>query len=343
MRLRHDVITIHTKHPFVIARGGSSEYRVVRVTVIDEDGAEGWGEAAPNRFYGESVASVVEALARFAPLLETAAPWALENAECGMNAALGRNGSAKSAVSAALHDLAGKRLGVPLYRLWGLDPKSAPRSSFTIAIAASRDELERRVAEAAEYPVLKVKLGTDRDAEIIDAVRKAAPDKTLRVDANAAWTPKHAVHMIDLLADAGVEILEQPVPAHDLDGLRYVRDRSPLPVIADESCVTASDIPRLIGAVDGINIKLSKCGGLREALRMIATARAHNLRVMAGCMVETSLGISAAAHLSPLLDYADLDGAALLRDDPYDGASIQNGIIRIPDGPGLGVSLRSAG
>ena len=343
MHLRHDVITIHTKHPFVIARGGSSEYRVVRVTIIDEDGAEGWGEAAPNRFYGESVASVVEALARFAPLLETADPWALENAESAMNAAIGRNGSAKSAVSAALHDLAGKRLGIPLYRLWGLDPKTAPRSSFTIAIAASRDELERRVAEAAEYPVLKVKLGTDRDAEIIAAVRNAAPDKTLRVDANAAWTPKHAVRMIEVLVDAGVEILEQPVPAHDLDGLRYVRERSPLPVIADESCVTASDIPRLIGAVDGINIKLSKCGGLREALRMIATARAHNLRVMAGCMVETSLGISAAAHLSPLLDFADLDGAALLRDDPYEGASIQNGIIRIPDGPGLGVRLRLGG
>jgi L-alanine-DL-glutamate epimerase-like enolase superfamily enzyme len=149
--------------------------------------------------------------------------------------------------------------------------------------------------------------------------------------------------MIEVLVDAGVEILEQPVPAHDLEGLRYVRDRSPLPVIADESCVTASDIPRLIGAVDGINIKLSKCGGLREALRMIATARAHSLRVMAGCMVETSLGISAAAHLAPLLDFADLDGAALLRDDPYEGASIQNGIIRIPDGPGLGVSLRAGG
>ena len=343
MHLRHDVITIHTRHPFVIARGGSSEYRVVRVTVIDEDGAEGWGEAAPNRFYGESVASVVEALARFAPLLETADPWALENAESAMNAAMGRNGSAKSAVSAALHDLAGKRLGIPLYRLWGLDPTTAPRSSFTIAIAASREELERRVAEAAEYPILKIKLGTDRDAEIIAAVRNAAPDKTLRVDANAAWTPKHAVHMIEVLVDAGVEILEQPVPAPDVDGLRYVRERSPLPVIADESCVTASDIPRLIGAVDGINIKLSKCGGLREALRMIATARAHNLRVMAGCMVETSLGISAAAHLSPLLDFADLDGAALLRDDPYEGASIQNGIIRIPDGPGLGVRLRSGG
>src|SRR5688572_6641399 len=302
MRLRHEVVTVHTKRPFVIARGGSSEYRVVRVTATDADGAEGWGEAAPNRFYGESVESVAAALARFAPLFESADPWALENAEAAMNAAIGRNGSAKSAVSAALHDLAGKRLGVPLYRLWGLEPKNAPRSSFTIAIAASRDELERRVLEAAQYPILKIKLGTDRDAEIIAAVRNAAPDKTLRVDANAAWTPKHAVRMIEVLVDAGVEILEQPVPAHDLEGLRYVRDRSPVPVIADESCVTASDIPRLIGAVDGINIKLSKCGGLREALRMIATARAHNLRVMAGCMVETSLGISAAAHLSPLLD-----------------------------------------
>jgi L-Ala-D/L-Glu epimerase len=342
MRLRHEVVTIHTKHPFVIARGGSSEYRVVRVTVTDDEGAEGWGEAAPNRFYGESVASVIEALERFAPVLAGADAWALESSEAAMNNAIGRNGSVKSAVSAALHDLAGKRLGIPLYRLWGLDPAKAPRSSYTIAIAASREELERRIADAAEYPILKVKLGTDRDEEIIAAVRKAAPDKTLRVDANAAWTPKHALRMIDRLVDFGIEFVEQPVAAHDLDGLRYVREHSPLPVIADESCVASSDIPRLIGAVDGINIKLSKCGGLREALRMIATARAHHLLVMAGCMVETSLGISAAAHFAPLLDFADLDGAALLRDDPYDGASIRDGIIRIPDGPGLGVRLRNA-
>jgi L-alanine-DL-glutamate epimerase-like enolase superfamily enzyme len=243
-------------------------------------------------------------------------------------------------VSAALHDLAGKRLGVPLYRLWGLDPARAPRSSFTIAIAATADELVRRVEEASDYPILKVKLGTDRDPEIIRAVRRAAPDKTLRVDANAAWTAKHALRMIDLLVELGVEVVEQPVPAHDVDALRYVRERSPLPVIADESCVTASDIPRLVGAVDGINIKLSKCGGLREALRMIATARAHQLLVMAGCMVETSLGITAAAHFAPLLDFADLDGAALLRDDPHEGATIEGGVIRIPDGPGLGVVTR---
>jgi L-alanine-DL-glutamate epimerase-like enolase superfamily enzyme len=341
MRLRHEVITVHTKHPFVIARGGSSEYRVVRVTVTDTDGADGWGEAAPNRFYGESVESVATALDRFAPLLDAADPWALENTEAAMNAALGRNGSAKSAVSAALHDLAGKRLGVPLYRIWGLDPAKVPRSSFTIAIAASADELQQRVEEAAEYPILKIKLGTDRDADIVRAVREAAPDKTLRVDANAAWTPKHAVEMVDVLVDNGVELVEQPVPAHDLDGLRHVRERSRLPVIADESCVTSADIPRLIGAVDGINIKLAKCGGLREALRMIATARAHGLLVMAGCMVETSLGITAAAHFAPLLDFADLDGAALLRDDPHEGATIHGGMIRIPDGPGLGVTIRS--
>jgi L-alanine-DL-glutamate epimerase-like enolase superfamily enzyme len=340
MRLHHEVITLQTKHPFVIARGGSSEYRVVRVVVTDSDGAEGWGEASPNRYYGESVQSVAEALARFAPLFEDADPWALEKAESRMNAALGRNGSAKSAVSAALHDLAGKRLGVPLYRLWGLDPADAPRSSFTIAIAATPQELARRIEEARDYPILKIKLGTDRDADIVAAVRKAAPNKILRVDANAAWRPKHALEMIDLLVDHGIELVEQPVPAHDLDALRYVRERSRLPIIADESCVTAADIPRLSGAVDGINIKLSKCGGLREALRMVATARAHNLLVMAGCMVESSLGISAAAHFAPLLDFADLDGAALLRDDPHEGATIEQGIIRIPDRPGLGVRAR---
>jgi L-Ala-D/L-Glu epimerase len=340
MRLGHEVLTLHTKHPFVIARGGSSEYRVVRVTVTDADGAVGWRKAAPNRFYGESAESVVAALARFAPLLERADAWALEDAEAVVNAALGRNGAAKSAVSAALHDLVGKRLGVPLYRLWGLDPRKAPPSSFTIAITATEDELRRRVEDAASYPILKVKLGTDRDAQIIRAVRATAPDKTVRVDANAAWTAKHALRMIDVLVEQRVEFVEQPVPAHDLEGLRFVRERSQLPVIADESCVTAADIPRLIGAVDGISIKLSKCGGLREALRMIATARSHGLLVMAGCMVETSLGITAAAHFAPLLDFADLDGAALLSDDPYVGATIDGGIIRIPDGPGLGVSLR---
>jgi L-alanine-DL-glutamate epimerase-like enolase superfamily enzyme len=340
MKIQHDESLVHTTHPFVIARGGATEHRLIRVRVSDDDGMEGWGEAAPNRFYGETADTALGALARLAPIVESCNPWAIEDVEAEMNRALRFNGSAKSAVSAALHDLAGKRLGVPLYKLWGLDAAKAPLSSFTIAIAATDDELRERVAQAAQYPVLKVKLGTDHDAQIIRTVRQAAPTKTLRVDANAAWTAKHALRMIDVLVECGVEYVEQPLPPHDVDGLRFVRDRSALPVIADESCVVASDIPRLVGVVDGINIKLSKCGGLREALKMIATARSHGMLVMAGCMIESSLGITAAAHFAPLLDYADFDGAALLADDPYSGATITAGKIAIPTAPGLGVEKR---
>jgi len=341
MRLEHDVAVVHTTHPFVIARGGASEHRLIRVRLIDDDGVEGWGEAAPNRFYGETADTALGALARLAPIVQAADPWAIEDTEAELNRALRFNGSVKSAISAALHDLAGKKLGIPVYRMWGLDPARAPFSSFTIAIAASDAELRERIAQAAAYPVLKIKLGTDRDEQIIRTVRDAAPDKILRVDANAAWNPKSALRMIEILRELAVEYVEQPLPPHDVDGLRFVRERSPLPVIADESCVVAADIPRLVGVVDGINIKLSKCGSLREALRMIATARAHNMMVMAGCMIETSLGITAAAHFAPLLDFADFDGAALLADDPYVGATIAGGRIQIPSGPGLGVVRKS--
>jgi L-Ala-D/L-Glu epimerase len=340
MKLLHDISVVHTTHPFVIARGSTSEHRLIRVRVVDDDGVEGWGEAAPNRFYGETAETALAALDRLRPVVEACSAWALEDVEVEMNRALRVNGSVKSAISAALHDLAGKRLGIPLYKLWGLDAAKAPLSSFTIAIAANAEQLRERVAQASEYPVLKVKLGTDHDEEIIRTVRAAAGDKILRVDANAAWTAKQALRMIDVLVELGVEYVEQPLPAHDLEGTRFVRERSALPVICDESCVTSTDISRLVGVADGINIKLSKCGGLREALKMIATARAHGMLVMAGCMIETSLGITAAAHLSPLLDYADLDGAALLSDDPYVGASIAGGQIRIPDAPGLGVAER---
>lgn len=341
MKLEHDIAIVTTKHPFVIARGGATDHRLIRVRLIGDDGVEGWGEASPNRFYGETVESAVAAIGRFRPIVEKADSWAIEDVEHEMNAALRFNGSAKSAISAALHDLAGKRLGIPVYRLWGLNPDQAPPSSFTIAIAATAHELTARVNDAAAYPILKIKLGTDRDAEIMKTVRAAAPDKVIRVDANAAWDARQALRMIEMLAAYDVEYVEQPLAPHDIDGLRFVRARSPLPIIADESCIVATDIPRLAGAVDGINIKLSKCGGMREALAMIATARAYGLRVMAGCMIETSLGITAAAHFAPLLDYADLDGAALLANDPYQGATIDGGRIRIPDAPGLGVTAKS--
>ena len=243
-------------------------------------------------------------------------------------------------MSAALHDMIGKRLGVPVYKLWGLDPAASPPTSFTIGIAPDEETLRARVVEAAQYPVLKIKLGTSWDERIVRIVRELAPKKVLRVDANAAWTPKHTLRMVPILQELGVEFVEQPLPPDDLEGLRFVRERSSLPIVADESCLVASDIPKLAGAVDGINIKLAKCGGLREALRMIATARAHGMLVMAGCMIESSLGITAAAQFAPLLDCVDLDGAALVSNDPYVGATIDGGVIRIPDGAGLGVERR---
>jgi L-alanine-DL-glutamate epimerase-like enolase superfamily enzyme len=227
-----------------------------------------------------------------------------------------------------------------VHRLWGLDPAASPRTSFTIGIAPDEPTLRAWVEEAAPYPVLKIKLGSAWDERIMRVVREVAPDARLRVDANAAWTPKHALRMIPFLRELGVEFVEQPLPAHDVEGLRFVRERSTLPILADESCLVSRDIPRLAGAVDGINIKLAKCGGLREALRMVATARAHGMLVMCGCMVESSLGITAAAQLAPLLDYADLDGAALVANDPYVGATISGGEIRLPTAAGLGVVER---
>jgi L-alanine-DL-glutamate epimerase-like enolase superfamily enzyme len=342
MRLLHEIVTVRTRTPFVIARGGASEWRLVWVRVVDDDGAEGWGEAAPSRFYGETTDTVIATLERLAPVLAGANAWSLEAIEAEMNQVIRFNPSAKSAVSAALHDLAARRLGVPLHVMLGLDASRTPLSSFTIPITSDDEGLRRALDDAASYPVLKVKLGGPRDADTIAGVRATAPDKIVRVDANAAWTPKQALHMIDVLLDYDVEFVEQPVAAHDLEGLRFVRERSPLPIIADESCLVATDVPRLAGAVDGINLKLAKCGGLREALRIIATARAHGMSVMAGCMVETSLGITAAAQLAPLLDYADLDGAALLAVDPFDGASIAGGVITLPPTPGLGVTRRES-
>jgi L-alanine-DL-glutamate epimerase-like enolase superfamily enzyme len=337
MKLSHQTIELNPTHPFVIARGGYSHHRNVIVRLTDDDGVEGYGEAAPNRYYGESVSTVIAALGQFKPVLERADPFSLESIESHLNRVLRGNASAKGAVSSALHDLVGKRLGLPVFRLWGLDASTTPESSFTIAIAENH-ELEMRVNEARDYPILKIKLGTDRDTEIVRIIRNAAPGKRLRVDANAAWTAKHAVRMSDFLAEQGVEMIEQPVPANDIEGLRFVRKRSKLPVFADESCLVATDIAKLTGVVDGINIKLAKCGSLREALRMVHTARALDMQVMAGCMIESSLGISAIAQIAPLLDYADFDGAALLSNDPFQGTSIAGGTIRLSDDPGLGAT-----
>ncbi|MBL8978791.1 MAG: dipeptide epimerase [Gemmatimonadetes bacterium] len=332
-----EILQLRTRHPFIIARGGQSDYRTVMVRLVDGDGLEGWGEAAPARIYGESTETVLAALTNYAEHLP-ADPLHIEDTERQWEKLLRLNPAARCALSAALHDLAGKRLGIPVHRLWGLDPARAPRSTFTIGIDTV-EKLRQKVGEASEYPILKIKLGTDRDVEILRTIRELT-DKELRVDANTGWNTRQAIRMLPVLEEFGVTVLEQPLPADDLDGLAQVTRASRIPVIADESCLVAADIPRLVGKVDGINIKLAKCGSLREAIRMIAVARAHHLMVMVGCMIESSIAITAAAHFTPLVDIVDLDGAALLANDPFTGATIAGGQVRLPTGPGLGLSRR---
>ena len=337
--LRMDVELLHlkTKHPFIIARGGQSDYRTVWVRLTDADGQEGWGEAAPSRFYAETAESVLAALEVYRTALPDD-PLNLEEAERHWETMLRGNAAARAALSTALHDLAGKRLGIPVYRMWGLDPCKAPKSTFTIGLDTP-ERIRAKVLEAEQYPIVKVKLGTDHDIEILRAIRDAT-DKEIRVDANCGWTVKGTIRMLPILEEFGVTVLEQPLPPEDLDGLAAVTAQSEIPVIADESCVTSLDIPLLVGKVDGINIKLAKCGSLREALRMIAIARSHGMMVMVGCMIESSLGITAAAHFTPLVDIVDLDGAALLANDPFVGAGIDGGQVTLPSGPGLGVRRR---
>ena len=338
LRVQAEILTLKTKHPFKIARGHQDSCRTVLVKVTDSDGIEGWGEAAPQRFYGETCETVLAALDVYAPVLPND-PFELDAAEQALELAMVGNNSARAALSTALHDLVGKRLGVPIWKLWGLDAAKAPLSTFTIGIDTP-DIIKKKVIEAAQYPVLKIKLGLDNDLEILKAIREVT-DRELRVDANCGWTRKQAIRMLPVLEEYGVTVLEQPLMPEDLEGLAVVARASRIPVIVDESCLVATDIPRLVGLVDGINIKLAKTGSLREALRMIAIARAHHLMVMVGCMIESSIGITAAAHFTPLVDIADLDGAALLARDPYVGASIDGGQIRLPTGPGLGVTVRS--
>jgi L-alanine-DL-glutamate epimerase-like enolase superfamily enzyme len=332
--MQAEFLELRTKHPFIIARGGRSDYRTIWVRLRDSDGCEGWGEAAPSRFYGETAESVLAALNVYVSGMP-ADPFDLEETERRWAATMRVNAAARSALSAALHDLVGKRLGIPLYRLWGLDPARAPKSTFTIGLDTP-ERIRLKVEEAAEYPILKIKLGTEHDVEILRTIREVT-DKELRVDANCGWTVKEAIAMLPVLREYGVTVLEQPLPPDQIPGLAEISRRAKIPVVADESCRTTEDIPPLVGAVDGINIKLAKCGSLREALRMIAVARAHGMMVMVGCMIESSLGITAAAHFTPLVDIVDLDGAALLADDPFTGARIDGGQVTLPDGPGLGV------
>jgi len=295
------------------------------------------GEAAPSAHYGEDRGTVLAALAKMADELGND-PFALEETLDHLNHVIRLNPSAKAAIDMALYDLVGKLLNVPVYKLFGLSAAKTPLTSFTIGIDTPENMAKKALA-AREYPILKIKVGTKNDVANLKAIREVS-DAVIRVDANTAWTPKEAVRAINELAEFGIEFVEQPVAPHDLAGLKYVREHVPLPIITDESSITVEDIPRVAECTDGINIKLMKCGGLHHALKMIHVARAHNLKIMIGCMIESSLSITAAAHLTPLLDYADLDGHLLVDDDPYTGVKVEDGKLILPEGPGLGVVER---
>jgi L-alanine-DL-glutamate epimerase-like enolase superfamily enzyme len=337
MNSRVDALDLTLRTPFRISRGVQLAAHNILVQ-LEADGLTGIGEAAPSAFYGERRETVLAALPYLLDAIGDDLA-AIEDVTQAMDGALHHgNAAAKAAVDMAVHDLVGKRCGVPVYRLLGLNPQRAPVTSFTIAIDTPA-EMARLAREAADYPILKIKLGTPEDVAIVRAIRDVS-SATLRVDANAAWTPKQAVETITKLAPYGIEFVEQPVAAADLEGLRFVRERVPVPVIADESCVTPDDVARVAECADGINIKLMKCGGLRPALAMIHAARAHYLKIMLGCMIESSLSITAAAHLSPLVDYADLDGPLLIASDPFVGVRFEHGRLVLPEGPGLGVVRR---
>lgn len=333
MRLTVEPLDLKTRYEFRIAHGAHRDYRNVLVR-LEHDGLTGLGEGSASHYYGESYETMRVALDAWAPLLGDD-PFALEAIEARLDAGLRWNSSARAALEMALHDWIGKRLGMPVWKLLGLDAAAAPVSCVTLGMA-SPEEMERKLDDVIDFPAIKVKLGAPGDVANLERVRRRFAGR-LQVDANAAWSAADAVRVLRQIEPLGVELVEQPVARGDLDGLRWVRERSPIPVFADESCHRLPDVGLLAGRVDGINLKIMKTGGLREMLRMIHAARAHGLKVMLGSMVESSLGLTAAAQVAPLADYLDLDGHWLLAADPFEGAPRERGVIALNDRPGLGV------
>lgn len=341
MQLRFQPYTLELRHAFGIASNTRTTTPAMLVEV-ERDGLVGYGEAAMPPYLGETQQTAADFLSRV-DLTRFPDPFQLETILPALDALAPGNAAAKAAVDLALHDWIGKKLGLPWFRLWGLDPAKTPVTSFTIGIDTP-EIVRAKTREAAHYSILKVKLGRspDDDRAIIEAIR-AETDKPVSVDANQGWTDREAaLRMIEWLAVHGVVFIEQPLPKDRLDDTAWLRGRSPLPLIADESVQRLDSVARLRGVFDGINVKLMKCTGLREAHRMVTLARALGLKVMLGCMTETSCAISAAAQLSPLADWADLDGALLIKNDPFDGARIVDGKVTLPDRPGLGVIKRPA-
>jgi len=333
---RFQPYTLELRHRFSIA-GSSRSTTPVMLVEIEKDGITGYGEASMPPYLGESHASARTFLSaidfgRYDNLS------LLEDILRDIDGLAPGNNAAKAAVDIALHDWAGKKAGVAWHAIWNLDGRHTLPTSFTIGMEADRDALRRKVEEADPYRILKVKLGDERDRQTVSTIREMT-DKPIRVDVNQGWGDReHALETIEWLAARNVGLVEQPMAKEKIDDHAWLTERSPLPIIADESIQRLGDIRKVRGAYHGINIKLMKSAGMREARSMALLAREWGMKVMIGCMTETSCAISAASQLLPLADYADLDGALLITNDPFRGATVVDGMVQIPEGPGIGVT-----
>jgi L-alanine-DL-glutamate epimerase-like enolase superfamily enzyme len=317
----------------------SSAYRDTVHLQYTRDGITGYGEGAPIVRYKEYPEQAKQTLDAIIGQIESGDPLKFDKFLAGVRHSLGdHQHAAMAAADIAVCDWLGKKLGIPLYQYFGLDPADAPVTTFSIGID-SPEITRQKTREAEEYPILKVKVGLKNDEETIEAIRSVTK-KPLRVDANEGWTDKEeAIRKINWLETQGVELIEQPMPAHMFEETKYVRSKVHLPIIADEACTNAAMIPVLKEAYDGINVKLDKSGGVMEAYRWIKFARAMNMKVMLGCMISSSCSVTAAAHLAALVDYPDLDGNLLIANDPYEGVKVVRGKLILPSGPGLGLKV----
>ncbi|HRH42052.1 MAG TPA: dipeptide epimerase [Pyrinomonadaceae bacterium] len=334
MKLSWKRYDLQLKHTFRIARNARDFVPVV-ILSLEHDGIIGYGEASPNVRYGEDVETLNKFFERI-DLTKFDSPFSIDEILQDVDKFAVGNNSAKCAIDIALHDWVGKKLNVPLWKMWGLNPENAPLSSFTIAID-TKEIVQQKVLEAVDFPILKIKVGLENDREMIKAIREIT-DKPLYVDANEGWkTREKALESVKWLKDKNIVFIEQPMPAEQFENIKWLRDHSEIPLIADESVLHLADVPKLAEAFDGINIKLMKSAGIREATRMIHAAQATGLKIMMGCMIETAVGISAAAQLTPLLDYCDLDGNVLISNDPFDGCRNIKGKLKLTEKAGLGV------
>ncbi|MCC6368563.1 MAG: dipeptide epimerase [Bryobacterales bacterium] len=330
-----EIVRVKLRHTWTTVMS-SSDYRDTLHVRLTRDGITGRGEGAPIVRYHESAESARKAVESVRGFLGTADLRAFSKVLGEVFRRIDGEWAGKAAIDIAVMDWVGQKLGVPLYRYFGLDARDAPVTTFSIGI--DTPEITRqKTREAAAYPVLKVKVGLETDEATIEAVRSVTK-KPLRVDANEGWKSKEeALRKIKWLEAHGVEMIEQPMPAEMFEETRWLRGKVNIPVFADEACKHPSDIPKLAQAYDGVNIKLDKCGGVLEAYRMIQIARSLGMKVMLGCMISSSVTVTAAAHLSPLVDMADLDGNLLIANDPYRGVTVREGKLILPDGPGLGL------